>query len=129
MSPRVLDREGPRVRGGYALTADDVLRARKFRDGVVKNAWPIELWDQTKGPQLEYLEPGEHYEVPLRCLEPEGLENCWSAGRCISATREALGSTRVAGTCISLGDQAGRAAAAALDSPIDAGRRRVTDCR
>ncbi len=129
MSPRVLDREGPRVRGGYALTADDVLRARKFRDGVVKNAWPIELWDQTKGPQLEYLEPGEYYEVPLRCLEPEGLENCWSAGRCISATREALGSTRVAGTCISLGDQAGRAAAAALDSPIDAGRRRVTDCR
>jgi hypothetical protein len=124
MSPRVLDREGPRLRGRYTLTADDVLRAGKFRDGVVKNAWPIELWDPAKGPRLEYLEPGEHYEVPLRCLEPEGLENCWSAGRCISATREALGSTRVAGTCIALGDRAGRAAAAALD-----GAHHVTDCR
>lgn len=111
MSPRVVDREGPRVRGEYTLTADDVLSARKFPDGVVKNAWPIELWDPERGPSHRYLEPGDHHEIPLRCLKVRDISNCWCAGRCISATREALGSTRVIGTCISLGEQAGRKAA------------------
>jgi hypothetical protein len=111
MSPRVVDREGPRVQGEYTLTADDVLSARKFPDGVVKNAWPIELWDQDRGPSYRYLEPGDHHEIPLRCLKVHGISNCWCAGRCISATREALGSTRVIGTCVSLGEEAGREAA------------------
>jgi hypothetical protein len=111
MSPRVVDREGPRLRGEYTLTADDVLSARKFPDGVVKNAWPIELWDQERGPSCRYLEPGDYHEIPLRCLRVQGISNCWCAGRCISATRQALGSTRVIGTCVSLGEEAGRAAA------------------
>jgi 2-polyprenyl-6-methoxyphenol hydroxylase-like FAD-dependent oxidoreductase len=111
MSPRVVDREGPRSCGEYTLTADDVLKARKFPDGAVRNAWPVELWDQEKGPSHQYLEPGDYHEIPLRCLKPLGISNCWCAGRCISATREALGSTRVIGTCLSLGEEAGREAA------------------
>jgi hypothetical protein len=114
MSPRVVDREGPRIRGEYTLTADDVLNGRKFPDGVVKNAWPIELWDQERGPSYRYLEPGDYHEIPLRCLEVRGISNCWCAGRCISATHEALGSTRVIGTCISLGEEAGHEAARSL---------------
>lgn len=114
MSPRVVDREGPRVCGEYTLCADDVLKARKFSDGAVRNAWPVELWDQERGPTHQYLEPGEYHEIPLRCLKPLGISNCWSAGRCISATREALGSTRVMGTCLSLGEEAGREAARSL---------------
>ncbi len=116
MSPRVVDREGPRIGGEYTLTVDDVLTARKFPDGVVRNAWPIELWDQEKGPSHQYLEPGEYHEIPLRCLKPLAIANCWCAGRCISATREALGSTRVIGTCVSLGEEASRAAARSLGS-------------
>ena len=111
MSPRVVDREGPRVCGEYTLTSDDVLNARKFPDGAVKNAWPIELWDQERGPSYRYLEPGDYHEIPLRCLKARGISNCWCAGRCISATREALGSTRVIGTCLSLGEEVGREAA------------------
>jgi 2-polyprenyl-6-methoxyphenol hydroxylase-like FAD-dependent oxidoreductase len=111
MSPEVVFREGPRVCGEYTLSGDDVLKARKFPDGAVKNAWPIELWDQQTGPSHQYLEPGDYYEIPLRCLKARDVSNCWCAGRCISATREALGSTRVMGTCISLGEQAGREAA------------------
>jgi len=111
MSPRVVDREGPRLCGEYTLTSDDILNARKFPDGAVKNAWPIELWDQEKGPSYRYLEPGNYHEIPLRCLKAQGISNCWSAGRCISATREALGSTRVIGICLSLGEEAGREAA------------------
>jgi hypothetical protein len=111
MSPEVVYREGPRVCGEYTLSAEDVLSARKFSDGVVKSAWPIELWDQQRGPSFQYLDPGDYYEIPLRCLRARGISNCWFAGRCISATHEALGSTRVMGTCISLGEEAGREAA------------------
>jgi hypothetical protein len=111
MSPHVVDREGPRLRGEYTLTADDVLNARRFSDGAVRNAWPIELWDQERGPSYRYLAPGDYHEIPLRCLKVPEISNCWCAGRCISATREALASTRVMGTCIALGEEAGRDAA------------------
>jgi len=45
----VLEREGRRIIGEYMLTKEDVLSARKFTDGVVKNSWPIELWTDRKG--------------------------------------------------------------------------------
>jgi hypothetical protein len=110
-SLRVMDREGRRICGEYTLTEDDVLNARKFDDGVVKNAWPIELWDRGKGTIYKYITSGDYYEIPFRCLKVKGMNNLLTAGRCISATREALGSTRVMGPCISLGEQAGLAAA------------------
>jgi hypothetical protein len=107
----VLDREGRRVCGEYTLTENDVLSARKFPDAVVKNAWPIELWDRSKGTEYKYLPRGDYYEIPFRCLTVKGISNLLAAGRCISVTRAALGSTRVMGTCMTLGEQAGKAAA------------------
>ena len=111
MSPEVVDREGPRLYGKYTLTANDVINARKFPDGIVKSAWPIELWDQQKGVRYQYLSSGNNYEIPLRCLISKDISNLYCAGRCISVTHEALGSTRVMGTCISLGEKAGYEAA------------------
>ncbi len=110
-SLRAMDREGRRVCGEYTLTEDDILNAGKFNDGVVKNSWPIELWDSKKGTVYKYLKDGEYYEIPFRCLMVKGILNLLCAGRCISVSREALGSTRVMGTCISLGEQAGLVAA------------------
>jgi hypothetical protein len=110
-SLKVLEREGRRVVGEYMLTKEDVLSARKFPDGVVKNAWPIELWDRVKGTIYKYVPRGEYYEIPFRCLMVSGITNLLTAGRCISVTHEALGSTRVMGTCMALGEQAGKAAA------------------
>jgi hypothetical protein len=110
-SPRVLDREGRRVRGEYVLTEEDILTANKFPDGVVKNAWPIELWDAWKGTLYRYVPRGDYYEVPFRCLIVKGFSNLLCAGRCISVTHAALGSTRVMGACMALGEQAGKAAA------------------
>jgi hypothetical protein len=78
---------------------------------VTKNAWPVELWDRDKGTIYTYVPRGDYYEIPFRCLQVKGISNLLTAGRCISVTREALGSTRVMGSCISLGEQAGRAAA------------------
>ena len=110
-SPRVVEREGQRVEGDYTLTEDDVLGARKFPDGAVKSAWPIEIWSQEGGLRFEYLPDGEHYEIPLRCLKVAAIGNAWAAGRCISATHLAHASTRAMGTCLSLGETAGGEAA------------------
>ncbi|MFZ3138104.1 MAG: FAD-dependent oxidoreductase [Thermodesulfovibrionales bacterium] len=110
-SQYVMDRESRRVIGEYTLNAEDVLNAGKFHDGIVKNAWPIEIWDKEKGTVYQYIQAGDYYEIPLRCLKVKDITNLLCAGRCISVSREALGSTRVMGTCIALGDHAGRTAA------------------
>lgn len=111
---KVLDREGRRVRGEYVLTEDDVLSARTFPDGVVKNAWPMELWDKSGGTRYQYVPQGDYYEIPFRCLRVKGVANLLAAGRCISATPAALASTRVMGTCMALGEQAGLGAVRCL---------------
>ncbi len=109
-SQEVFPRESRRIQGEYILTAEDVLAARKFPDGVVRNAWPIELWDPKRGPVYRYVPTGDYYEIPFRCLTVKQCANLLVAGRCISVSHEALGSTRVMGTCLALGEQAGRAA-------------------
>lgn len=122
MSREAVEREGALMKGAYVLTAADVLGGRRFHDGVVRNAWPIELWDQENGPTYTYLQPGDHYEIPLRCLEAPALTNLSCAGRCISVTREALASTRVTGTCLSLGEAAARAAVDRIRATADRDR-------
>lgn len=110
-SLKVLEREEMRILGDYTLTEQDIVTARKFSDGVVKNSWPIELWDRSKGPVYTFVPCGDYYEIPFRCLIVKGVTNLLTAGRCISVTHAALGSTRVMGTCMALGEQAGLAAA------------------
>ncbi len=104
-------RETRRIEGEYVLTEQDILSARKFDDGAVKNAWPIELWRLGRPTVLRYPPPGDYYEIPPGCMKAKGITNLFMAGRCISATHEALGSTRVMGACLSIGEQAGIAAA------------------
>ena len=73
---------------------------------------PIELWEEGRpGATYEYLENGRSYDIPLRCLQARDLGNLFVAGRCLSASHEALGSARVIGTCLATGEAAGRAAA------------------
>ena len=105
-------RETGRVIGRYQLTRDDVLSGRKFDDAVARASWPIELWKEGHlGAIYEYLEDGQTYDIPLRCLQARDVENLFIAGRCMSATHEALGSARVIGICLATGEAVGRAAA------------------
>ncbi len=113
MAPRVVDREGLRMQGRYTLHSQEVLVGKKFSDGHVRNAWPIEMWDPRHGPTYRYLEPGDHYEIPDGCLQSATIHNLFAAGRCISVSHRALGSTRVMGTCMALGERAGLLAAMA----------------
>jgi hypothetical protein len=112
VAPQVGVRESRRVVGRYQLTRDDVLSGRSFADAVARASWPIELWKEgERGATYEYLEDGQTYDIPLRSLQARDVDNLFVAGRCMSATHEALGSARVIGTCLATGDAVGREAA------------------
>jgi hypothetical protein len=110
-APQVGVRESRRFVGRERLERDDVLGARKRSDGVARAAWPIELWEAGgDGPRYEYLPDDDWYDVPRGCLEHATCANLIGAGRCMSATHEAMGSARVIGTCLAAGEAAGRLA-------------------
>jgi hypothetical protein len=104
-------RDDGRIRGRYTLTGDDVRAGRRFPDAVCRCDWPIEYWDGEKGVSLEYLPAGGRYEIPMRSLQLNGVQNLWAAGKCLSADREAHASARVVGACWAMGEAAGAAAA------------------
>ncbi len=108
-------RETRRIRGEYTLTADDVLLARKFDDVVAHGAYPMDIHNpRGSGTQLRRVPSGEAYDIPLRCLIPEKVENLLVAGRCISGTHEALSSYRVMPISMATGQAAGVCAALAV---------------
>ncbi|HTW84616.1 MAG TPA: FAD-dependent oxidoreductase [Candidatus Sulfotelmatobacter sp.] len=126
-------REGRRIVGDYTLTADDVLHARTFPDAVARSAYPIDIHNPSgSGTTTHRLPPGASYEIPYRCMVPVGIEDLLVAGRCISTTHEALASTRLTPTVMTLGQAAGTAMALSLRSgttpralDVEALRRRL----
>ena len=107
--PHVLPRETCHLRGAYVLTADDVLQAKTFADGGVRNAWPVEAWDAAKGVSYRYLPAGQSHAIPSRCLRPlHGPSNLYCAGAAISAEPLAAASIRAMGVCMALGEAAAR---------------------
>jgi hypothetical protein len=108
-------RESRRIVGEYTLTAADVLAARAFDDAVARSAYPIDIHNPGgSGTTTQRLAPGASYEIPYRCLVPVLVDDLLVAGRCISTTHEALASTRLTPTVMTLGQAAGTAAALSL---------------
>ena len=105
-------RESRRILGQYVMTREDVLEARKHPDGIARGSYPIDIHSPTgEGTTIVPLPEGESYDIPYGCLVPRGLENLLVAGRPISATHEAHGSTRIMPICFATGQAAGTAAA------------------
>jgi len=121
-------RETRRIMGEYVLAADDILAFREFDDAITRCAYPVDVHSSTgHGVKMVYFPSGKSYTVPYRCLVPRRVDNLLVAGRCISATREALGSVRVMSQCMALGHAAGAAAALAAQTgttprQLDAGK-------
>ncbi|MGH2728787.1 MAG: FAD-dependent oxidoreductase, partial [Actinomycetota bacterium] len=113
-------RETRRAMGDYVLTGEDVLGAGRFDDAVACGAWPQEFHVSGKETQWRWLEPGAFYQVPYRALVAAELDNLLMAGRCISATHEALASTRVIAPSMAQGEAAGVAAALAAQKGLAA---------
>ncbi|MFN2460427.1 MAG: FAD-dependent oxidoreductase [Candidatus Velthaea sp.] len=111
-------RESRRIVGAYTLTAADILEARTFPDAVARSAYPIDIHNPSgAGTTTHRLADGATYEIPYRCLVPARVERLLVAGRCISTTHEALASTRLTPTVMTLGQAAGTAAALSLRAP------------
>lgn len=101
------------ITGAYTLTAADVLGPTRFDDWVAFGSYPVDVHSPDGGGVRWEVPERTHYEIPYRCLVPEGCGNLLVAGRAISADHEALASARIMGTCASTGQAAGVAAALA----------------
>ena len=71
----------------------------------------MEEWGDAPLPKMTYLPEGKAYEIPAACLCAEGLDGVFAAGRCLSASDEAISSARVLATAMSTGWAAGKLAA------------------
>jgi hypothetical protein len=58
------------------------------------------------------------YEIPYRCLLPQGVEQILVAGRCISADHDAHARSRNMPACMATGQAAGVAAAIAVEDGV-----------
>jgi hypothetical protein len=108
-------RESRRFEGDYMLSQDDIVKRREHADGVAFGGWSIDL-HPADGVFAEMA--GSHhlhskgiYSIPYRCYYSRNIENLFVAGRIISTTHVAFGSTRVMATCAHGGQAVGMAAA------------------
>jgi glycine/D-amino acid oxidase-like deaminating enzyme len=111
-------RESRQIVGRYTLTADDILAGRQFPDAVAQCCYAIDIHHPDDiGTTCRAVGGDGHYDIPWRCLVPaSGPGNVLVAGRCISATHEAMSSLRVSPTMLALGEAAGIGAAIAARS-------------
>jgi len=119
-------RESRRFDGLYTLTQRDIIEQRQHKDAIAYGGWAIDLhpadgvYSKESGC-TQYHSKGI-YEIPYRCFVSKDIENLFFAGRIISTSHVAHGSSRVMATS-ALGAQAvGMAAAQCIKngiSPVD----------
>jgi hypothetical protein len=114
---RIGVRETRRVRGCQIVSGDDLLAARRRADEVAVSTWPIELWDDHRRARFTY--PAGPASIPLGALISRDKPRLGTAGRCMSASHEALGALRVIATAMATGEAIGIAAALAADAGSD----------
>lgn len=118
-------REYRRFVGDYVLTQNDIMAQEPFEDRVAFGGWSIDLHP----PQGMYAEESGskhmhadgNYHIPFRSLYSANVANLLFAGRNISATHVAFGTTRVMATCAVLGEAAGTAAALCVQRGLSPG--------
>ena len=117
-------RESRRLMGDIVLKQDDIVEKVEFPDGCVPSTWTIDLHYPKKQyaqkfPDNPFISIAVHdrridrsygYPVPYRCFYSRNINNLFMAGRCISVTHQALGTTRVMKTCGMMGEVVGKAA-------------------
>ena len=116
-------REGRRLIGDYILNENDILSNRQFEDAVAYG-WPMDihtakgLYDFDELPSRVISFDGA-YTIPYRSYYSKNISNLMMAGRDISASKMAMGSTRVMGTCAVGGQAVGTAAALCIKYDCD----------
>ena len=109
-------RESRRIEGIYTLTEQDLIENTKFDDVIALCSYPVDL-HPAKGTltgtsyKKEKTNVADVYEIPYRILVPKNVSNLLTAGRCVSATHEAMGAIRIMPSVFAMAQAAGTAAA------------------
>lgn len=108
-------RESRRFEGDYILTQQDVVERREHPDAVSFGGWAIDLHPSegvfSEKPGCTQWHSRGIYPIPYRTLYSRNISNLFLAGRIISVSHIAFGSTRVMATCAHNGQAVGMAAA------------------
>ncbi|MCR8631627.1 FAD-dependent oxidoreductase [Paenibacillus radicis (ex Xue et al. 2023)] len=111
-------REYRRFVGDYVLNQNDIIAQREFEDRVAFGGWSIDLhppqgmYSTESGSKHMHMDGS--YHIPFRSLYSINVSNLLFAGRNISASHVAFGTTRVMATCAVIGEAAGTGAALAV---------------
>jgi len=115
-------RESRRFEGDYILKQQDVVEQRLHDDAVAFGGWSIDLHPAdgvfSEKPGCNQWHSKGIYQIPYRCLYSKNIRNLFLAGRIISATHVAFGSTRVMATAAHAAQAVGLAARLCLDKKI-----------
>ena len=114
IAPMLGVRESRRIMGDYVLEAEDLLEGRVFDDAVSMGGYHIDI-HRPSGSWVDSRNV-KAYTIPLRSLIASGVDGLMMAGKCLSATHEAVASTRVIPICMGQGEAVGTAAALAVKS-------------
>lgn len=92
-------RESRRFEGDYILIQQDIIEQRFHEDAVSYGGWSIDLHPAVgvygeKSACNQWHSKGI-YQIPYRCFYSKQIENLFLAGRIISVSHVAFGSTRV----------------------------------
>lgn len=115
-------RESRRFEGEYMLKQKDIVEQREQYDAIAYGGWSLDLHPadgaySNKRPCAQYHSKGV-YQIPYRCYVPQKINNLLLAGRIISASHVAFGSTRVMLTCAYGGEAIGTAAALCIKNNL-----------
>ena len=97
------------------LTQQDIVEQRRYEDAVSYGGWAIDLHPVdgvfSEKPGCSQWHSKGVFQIPYRCLYSRNVDNLFLAGRIISASHIAFGSTRVMTTCAHNAQAVGMAAA------------------
>lgn len=116
-------REGRRIRGRYAITAEDLATGLRHEQAVCTARFPIDVHalaaDGNKEVDRNFRENGSKpYDIPYPALVAADVDGLLMAGRCISGDFIAHSSYRVTGNSVPMGEAAGRAAAVSVQQNV-----------
>lgn len=113
-------RETRRVIGDYVITAEEMAVGCRFEDVIVHRAeFIVDIHNPAGSGQAEaHIQYCDPYDLPYRCFTPKGVENLYTAGRCISGTHRAHASYRVMSICMAMGEAVGTAAAMCAEQGV-----------
>ena len=115
-------RESRRFEGDFMLTQKDIVEQRDYYDRVAFGGWAMDLHPAdgvySKHNSCTQWHSKGVYSIPYRCYYSKDIDNLFLAGRIISASHVAFGSSRVMLTCAHGAQAVGKAVALCLKNGL-----------